>query len=60
MRTPTILVLTGALALVGGLLVRAPSPAHEIRIAQATGPPAAELVARGRALFSDPALSAES
>ena len=46
--------------LMGGLLVRTPSRADEIRIAQASGPPAAELVARGRALFSYLALSADS
>ena len=60
MRTRTALLVVGALVLIGGLLVRASSRADEIRIAQASGPPAAELVARGRALFSDPALSADS
>jgi cytochrome c peroxidase len=60
MRTRTALLVVGALVLIGGLLVRASSRADEIRIAQATGPPAAELVARGRALFSDLALSADS
>jgi cytochrome c peroxidase len=37
----------------------APSGAEEVRIAQAAGPASPELVARGRALFNDPALSAE-
>lgn len=60
MRTRTVLLLAGPLALIAGLLVRAPSPAEEARIAQGTGPASAELVARGRALFNDPALSAES
>jgi cytochrome c peroxidase len=48
------------LALLGVLSARGPSPAEEIRIAQATGPASPELVARGRALFGDAALSSES
>jgi cytochrome c peroxidase len=60
MRTRTTLLLVAPLALAVGFLVRAPSVADERRIAQAAGPPSAELVARGRALFNDAALSAES
>ena len=60
MRTRAALLVVGALALAGILLAGASSRAHEVRIAQATGPASAEVVARGRALFNDPALSAES
>jgi cytochrome c peroxidase len=60
MRTRTAFLFGGLFALIGLLLPRGPSPAEGRRIAQATGPASAELVARGRVLFNDPALSAES
>ena len=60
MRARTALRLVAALTLIGGLLALAPSRADELRVAQATGPASTELVARGRVLFNDPALSAES
>jgi cytochrome c peroxidase len=59
MRTRPALFLVGAIALFGGLLGRAPSGAEELRVAQATGPAPAELVARGRALFNDVGLSGD-
>src|SRR4029453_13534219 len=59
MRIRTVLLFVGALALIGGLLLHAPSRADEIRVAQAAGPASAELVARGRELFSDVGLSAD-
>src|SRR5262245_24385190 len=59
MRTWTALLLVGAAALVGGLFADAPSRAAELQLAQAAGPAAPELVARGRELFSDVGLSAE-
>lgn len=60
MRTRAALLVVGALALAGILPAGASSRAQGARIAQATGPASAEVVARGRALFNDPALSAES
>ena len=60
MRIRTALLLIGALALIGGPLVRGSSRAEELRVAQATGASPAELVVRGRALFNDPSLSADS
>jgi cytochrome c peroxidase len=59
MRTRMALLLVGALVLIGGLLLRAPSRAEELLVAQAAGPASAELVARGRALFNDVGLSAD-
>ena len=58
MRTRTALLLVG-LVLLAGLLVRVPSRAEELRVAQAAGSAPAELVARGRELFADPGLSAD-
>jgi cytochrome c peroxidase len=60
MRIGTASLLVGAVTLSSGSLVAGSSRAEEARVAQATGPASAELVARGRALFNDPALSAES
>jgi cytochrome c peroxidase len=60
MRTGAPLLAVGALALSGVLLAGPASRAQDVRIVQATGPASAEVVARGRALFNDPALSAES
>jgi cytochrome c peroxidase len=59
MRIRTAPLFVGALALIGALLLHAPSRADEIRVAQAAGPASAELVARGRELFSDVGLSAD-
>ena len=59
MRTRTALLLVGLLVLLAGLLVRVPSRAEELRVAQAAGSAPAELVARGRELFADPGLSAD-
>lgn len=59
MRTRTALFLVSLLVLLAGLLVRVPSRAEELRIAQAAGSAPAELVARGRELFNDPGLSAD-
>jgi len=47
------------LLLAGGLLGAGASGARDARVAQATGAPAAELVARGRALFNDTGLSGD-
>ena len=57
MRTRMALLLGGAVAL--GFLLRALAPAEELRVAQATGPASAEMVARGRELFNDLGLSAD-
>jgi cytochrome c peroxidase len=54
-----LLLLVGALAVVGGVLAPRPSRAEELRVAQAAGPASPELLARGRALFSDVGLSAD-
>jgi cytochrome c peroxidase len=59
-RTRAFRLVVGVLALIGVLVALGPSRAEERRVAQAAGPPSAELVARGRALFSDAALSAEN
>ena len=59
MRTRTALLLVGLLVPSAGLLLRVPSLAEELRVAQSAGPAPAELVARGRELFNDPGLSAD-
>jgi cytochrome c peroxidase len=60
MRIRTTFPLLGALALIAGPVVCGSSRAEDVRVAQAIGMASAEVVARGRALFNDPALSAES
>jgi hypothetical protein len=57
MRTRIALLLDGGVAL--GLVLRAVAPAEETRIAQAAGPPSAELAARGRELFTTEKMSGD-
>lgn len=59
MRTRSAVLLVAAIALLGALVVRAPSGADELRLAQATAPASAELVTRGHQLFNDTGLSAD-
>ena len=51
--------LVGLLLLAGGALGAGAPLARDARVAQGTGAPAAELVARGRALFNDTGLSGD-
>jgi cytochrome c peroxidase len=54
-----MICLAGVLALIGGVLAWAPSRAAEVRTVQASAPAPAADATRGRALFNDPALSAD-
>jgi cytochrome c peroxidase len=59
MKTRLAVLLGTVIALAGSALAGAPSRAQDLRVAQAAAPASPELIARGRALFSDVSLSAD-